>query len=178
MNDGAHRSPYALTQLAAAQLRLPYEVTDILLTHYDFDHAQAAAEWQRRTGARCWLGAADAAILTGAAAPGTRFRRFTAALGLPELPRNLHVLDAAGEPVPGVRVIATPGHTPGHHSLWFEGTLFCGDAALACPTGLQPVPSLLMTDVGQGLADLAKLRLLQADWYCCGHSDPVRTRRF
>ena len=35
--------------------RSPYEVTDILLTHYDIDHTGAAAEWQRRTGARTWL---------------------------------------------------------------------------------------------------------------------------
>lgn len=40
--------------------RSPYDVTDILLTHYDQDHSRSAAEWRRRTQATVWLGADDA----------------------------------------------------------------------------------------------------------------------
>jgi len=156
--------------------RSPYEVTDILLTHYDFDHSAAAAEWQRRTGARVWLGAADAAILTGAAPPPSPFRRATAALGLPELPRNLHLLDGDAELWPGVHAIHTPGHTPGHHSFRYDRTLFVGDTALAGPGRVVPMPRLLMSDAEQGLADLARLRAQDVDWWCCGHSDPARRR--
>ena len=39
--------------------RSPYQVTDVLLTHYDPDHARSAAEWRRRTRATVWLGSAD-----------------------------------------------------------------------------------------------------------------------
>ncbi len=156
--------------------RSPYEVTDILLTHYDFDHAGAAAEWQRRTGARVWLGAADAAILTGAAPPPSPFRQLTRALGLAELPRNLHLLDGDAELWPGVRALHTPGHTPGHHSFSCGRSLFVGDTALVGRDGLRPMPAALMSDVGQGLADLARLRAQDVDWWCCGHSDPVRRR--
>ncbi|HQY99455.1 MAG TPA: MBL fold metallo-hydrolase [Propionicimonas sp.] len=154
--------------------RSPYEVTDILLTHADVDHAQAAAEWQRRTGARCWLGAADAAVLTGAAQPGTPFRRLTVRFGRPELPRNLHLLDGDAELWPGLSAIHTPGHTPGHFSFLAGRTLFGGDTALATTSGLAPMPSLLMTDDDQGLVDLARLGRLDTDWLCFGHSDPVR----
>lgn len=153
--------------------RSPYEVTDILLTHYDFDHAGAAAEWQRRTGARVWLGEADAAILTGATPAPTPFRRFTAALGRVELPRNLHLLNGDAELWPGLVAIHTPGHTPGHHNFRYGRTLFVGDTAMAKLGRLVPMPSILMSDVPQGLADLARLRALDVDWYCCGHSDPV-----
>jgi len=156
--------------------RSPYEVTDILLTHADVDHAQAAAEWQRRTGARCWLGAADAAVLTGAAQPGSSFRRFTASLGRPELPGNLHLLTADAEPWPGLSALHTPGHTPGHFAFLAGRTMFGGDTALASRDGLRPMYSALMTDVEQGLVDLARLARLDVDWYCFGHSDPVRRR--
>ena len=152
--------------------RSPYEVTDILLTHYDFDHAGAAAEWQRRTGARVWLGAADAAIVTGATPALTPFRRFTAALGRVELPRNLHLMNGDAELWPGLVAIRTPGH----HSFRHNRVLFVGDTAMAGHQQLVPMPSLLMSDVPQGLADLARLRALDVDWYCCGHSDPVRRR--
>lgn len=157
--------------------RSPYEVTDILLTHYDADHAGVAAEWQRRTGARAWIGAADAAILTGAVPPSTPFRRLTASVGRPELPRNLHLLDGDAEVWPGLVALHTPGHTPGHHAFRAGRVLFAGDAAKARDGRLVPMPDALMTNPRQGLADLARLRALDVDWYCCGHSDPVRRAR-
>lgn len=157
--------------------RSPYEVTDILLTHYDFDHAGAAAEWQRRTGARCWLGAADAAVLTGAVPPAGSFRRFTSSVARSELPGNLRLLpDTDSEPWPGLVALNTPGHTAGHHSFSAGEVLFAGDTALADHRGLRPMHPFLMTDVEQGLIDLGRLRLLGAEWLCCGHSDPVRRR--
>ena len=156
--------------------RSPYEVTDILLTHYDVDHAAAAAEWQRRTGARAWLGAADAAILTGAVPVTTPLRRVTARIGRPELPGNLRLLDGDEELWPGLVALPTPGHTPGHHVFRAAGVLFAGDAARASQGRLVPMPDLLMTNPRRGIADLALLRALDVDWYCCGHSDPQRRR--
>lgn len=154
--------------------RSPYEVTDILLTHYDFDHTGAAAEWQRRTGARTWIGSADAAVLTGAVHPSSGFRRFTATIGRPELPGNLHLLDGDSELWPGVVALRTPGHTLGHHCFRSGRVLFAGDSAMADQHGLRPMPTFLMTNPRQGFADLARLRAMDAEWYCCGHSDPVR----
>ncbi len=154
--------------------RSPYEVTDILLTHADADHAGAAAEWQRRTGARTWIGAADAAVLTGALTPATPFRRLTASIGRPELPGNLQLLDGDTELWPGVVALHTPGHTPGHHAFRAGRVLFAGDSATARHGRLEPMAAVLMTDVRQGHADLARLRALGADWYCCGHSAPTR----
>jgi glyoxylase-like metal-dependent hydrolase (beta-lactamase superfamily II) len=46
---------------------------------------------------------------------------------------QLHLLDGDAEIVPGVRVVVTPGHTPGHQSVLFESggqaALFVGDLA-------------------------------------------------
>src|SRR6478735_7270340 len=55
-----------MAELAAA--RIP-RLTDIVVTHYDPDHVGAAAAVQRATGARVWLGAADARILRGEEQP-------------------------------------------------------------------------------------------------------------
>jgi len=156
--------------------RSPYEVTDILLTHYDVDHTGSAAEWQRRTGARTWIGAADAAIITGAVPPATGFRQLTFRLGRVELPGNLHLIDGDAELWPGLVALHTPGHTPGHHSFRAGRVLFAGDTAVARSGRLQPAPAMLMTSPGQALADAARLRALDVDWYCCGHSDPERRR--
>ena len=155
--------------------RSPYEVTDILLTHYDADHAQAAAEWQRRTHARVWLGAPDAAILTGAVRPPTAFRRMLAATGLPELPRGLHLLDGDIEVIPGVRAVPTPGHTPGHYVFTWADVGFLGDAAFVSRDGgLQPVPNLLNCDSALAAASRALIDELDVAWFCAGHSAPTR----
>lgn len=155
--------------------RSPGEVTDILLTHYDFDHTAAAAEWQRRTGARVWLGAPDAAILGRTApAPDTPLRRTLARFGLPELPAELHLLEAETEIWDGLIALPTPGHTPGHFSFLAGQVVFVGDAGAAVKGLLKPTPAPLMSDLQQGEQSLARLRKLQVEWYCCGHTDPVR----
>ncbi len=154
--------------------RSPYEVTEILLTHHDVDHAQVAAEWQRRTGARVWLGAADAAILTGAARPVSPRRQFTSRIGTPELPGRLQLLAGDDEILPGLTALQTTGHTPGHHSFRFDGVLFAGDAARCAEGRLIPMLTFFDDDPRKANASLSRLRALDVDWYACGHSDPAR----
>lgn len=154
--------------------RSPYEVTDVLLTHYDLDHAQSAALWVERTGARCWLGAADAAILSGAMRPRTTFRQLTANLGLPELPRNLRLLDADTELWPGLVAIHTPGHTSGHFAFHTTEALFCGDAAWVRGRRLGALPKILADAPSQITASARQLAATRTTWVCCGHSAPVR----
>ena len=154
--------------------RSPYEVTDILLTHGDSDHAQVAAEWQRRTGARVFLGTADAAILAGEADPSSGFRQVTRKIGAAELPRNLTELDQDLEIAPGLVALKTAGHTPGHFAFRFENVLFAGDAARCQDRQLVAMPALLDDDRAKSAASLARLQALDVDWYCCGHSDPAK----
>lgn len=155
----------------------PRSVTDILLTHYDVDHAGSAAEWQRRTGARTWLGAQDAAVLTGATPPpGTPFRQFMASvLPMPELPRNLVLLEGPTEILPGLVALPAPGHTPGHFAFTYAGVGFIGDAAKVDAQGaLLPGPRLTMSDVTLGDHTRFELSALDVDWFCAGHSKPAR----
>jgi glyoxylase-like metal-dependent hydrolase (beta-lactamase superfamily II) len=170
MASGLNRVARELRQAG----RSPYEVTDILLTHYDNDHTGAAAQWQRRTGARTWIGAADAAIMTAAVPAATPLRRLISAVGRPELPGRLTLLEGDAELWPGLVALQTPGHTPGHHAFRAGDVLFAGDAARAAHGRLVPMPTALQTEPSQGLADVARLRALDVEWYCCGHSDPVR----
>ncbi|MDQ7993604.1 MAG: MBL fold metallo-hydrolase [Propionicimonas sp.] len=157
--------------------RPPRGVTDILLTHYDVDHASSAATWQQRTGARAWLGGPDAAILTGASpVPDTWFRRLMAATGLPRLPGGLHLVEAGGLPC-GLTALPTPGHTPGHVSFGIDDVVLVGDAALVDAAGrLTPVPGFMMSDVERGEASRAMLDDTAATWLCAGHSAPARRR--
>ncbi|MER3482618.1 MAG: hypothetical protein C4332_05170 [Meiothermus sp.] len=72
-----------------------------------------------------------------------------------ELLQGGEVLDLAG----GVRAVATPGHTPGHISLYLEKdqTLIAGDAVTA-EDGQVRGPSVIATpDMPEALRSIAKL---------------------
>lgn len=153
----------------------PGPVTAILLTHYDVDHAGAAAGLQAATGAPVWLGAEDVPILLRKQSPSPRGRRILHALGRVDPPRELLPIEADDEIAPGVRAIATPGHTPGHRAFLAHGVLFVGDAAGTDPErGLVPFASWLHTDTVAAERSLHELRSLGVDWVAPGHGAVVR----
>ncbi len=85
------------------------------------------------------------------------------------------VLDVPGSP----RVIATPGHTPGHCALYFEqrNALFVGDAlctrnpATGRP-GSQVMPSAMNVSTDQCFDSLAAIQAISAGVLLVGHGDP------
>lgn len=114
------------------------DVTRLILTHAHPDHAGGAAEMARRTGRAVEVHADDAAAVAAGRAPP---RDRSALLGrlMARLPgggfeappvgatfTDGQVLAIAG----GLRVVHTPGHSPGHVSLLHEptGLLITGDA--------------------------------------------------
>lgn len=164
-----------VAELAAA--RLP-AVTDIVVTHYDPDHLGGAAEVQRATGARVWLGAADARILRGDALPPTRLRRWMLSsgwLGRAELPELSELPDGAeAEVAPGVVAVPAPGHTPGHHIVRWRGVALIGDAALVREGRLVPFPSALISEPERAEATVAAIAEARPRLVCPGHGAPDR----
>lgn len=116
----------------------PAELRRIVLTHAHPDHVQGAPELREHTGAHILIHAADAAWLSDGRVPtngrsgagARRFDQLKAAHWTPFKP------DAAledGELIAGsggLRVIHTPGHSPGHIALLHEPTrtVLVGDA--------------------------------------------------
>jgi glyoxylase-like metal-dependent hydrolase (beta-lactamase superfamily II) len=130
-------SPRIVAGLAAIGKR-PQDVTRILLTHVHADHAGGASALAKATGAPVEAHAADADYAeVGRPAPFNRSTisgRLVSRLpgcGFEPVPvaRRLadgDVIDVGG----GMRIVHTPGHSPGHVSLLHEPTrvLITGDA--------------------------------------------------
>ena len=139
---GVKQSPKKISAALEHLSIAPEQVTRIVLTHAHSDHAGGAAEMVRRTGADAVVIHADDAesARTGITPPpdpslrlGRLLRRVQRS-GKPSfepVPVGEELSDGQLLPVAGgLRVVHTPGHSPGHVSLLHEpsGVLVVGDA--------------------------------------------------
>ncbi|MEA3406851.1 MAG: MBL fold metallo-hydrolase [Chloroflexota bacterium] len=116
------------------------EVTDIFLTHFHFDHILAAETLHKETKATLHIHKREANLLTH---PPPIFRTFS-----PEVPHGLkadnllHNGDALSVGKLSIRVLHTPGHSPGGISLWIpeENAVFCGDTLFREGLGRSDLP--------------------------------------
>jgi glyoxylase-like metal-dependent hydrolase (beta-lactamase superfamily II) len=136
--------------------RKPQDVRRLVLTHAHPDHAGGLASVQQATGGEVLAHDREAVYLREGQAPKSDTSTFGGRLlnRLPggsftrvEVARTFadgELLDVAG----GLRVVHTPGHSPGHVSLVHEptGVLFTGDAVFNV-RGLRYPPRMLCTDV-------------------------------
>ena len=150
----------------------------IILTHYHLDHAGSAAELKRATGARLAVHRADAPYVSRELAVlrrASRYQRFlTTFLSEPaEVDISLNDSDELS-PLGGLRVIHTPGHTPGSISLLSaqRGLLIVGDAmnhwwgrGLSAP--------IACANKATARLSIKRLAELDFDILCLGHGKAV-----
>ncbi len=117
------------------------EIERIVITHYHPDHLGGLPELQRELPARAAIHAVEAAIVTGAQGPPPPFAnpalrvasRAVRGRAFPHVPVRIDEWLRDGDELPalgGMRVVHTPGHTPGHIALYFPqmALLIAGDA--------------------------------------------------
>lgn len=90
----------------------------------------------------------------------------------------LHEGDAVGD---GFTVLDTPGHSPGHISLWRErdGVLICGDVInsmnlLTTLPGLQEPPGIFTPDPAENRRSIRRLAELEPRLVLVGHGPPLK----
>ena len=163
------------------------DVKRIIITHADLDHFGGLAALQKASGARTYASQIEAnAIAQGKSSreighTGFSLRRFLFALLSPLVkgtPFQVHEIIAEGQTLPvlgGLQVLETPGHTPGHISLFASSVsvLFCGDSMVSANNGLLGSRPGITWDESKARESERKQAALGARIVCSGHGPVV-----
>ena len=156
----------------------------IIFTHQDLDHVGSGAALVRQSGARVLAHSADAPYIDGSLRPlkpspemleqRPHMREILERLepvAVDEQVENGTRLDLAG----GTQVVFTPGHTPGHISLYLERSkvLVAGDALTAEGGYLNGPNPLATLDMRAAVQSVKRLADLDVDTIVCYHGGVV-----
>ncbi len=166
----------------------PDEVSHLVVTHADYDHIGDLAELKRRTGAEVVAHRLEASVVEGRdpgrkPGPGLMGRLLSISLTLghriwPVAPVEVDcVVEDSAELPGGIRLVHTPGHSPGHLVVYLPNrrALIAGDL-LNHHRHLGKAPAYLVPDPVALPASLRRVAALDFDVLAFGHGTPIRSR--
>jgi glyoxylase-like metal-dependent hydrolase (beta-lactamase superfamily II) len=161
------------------------ELKNIILTHQDLDHVGSLAALKEKNNPKVLASQTETPYIQGdkpgyKTPPPERLKQMPTFKAMLAAHKSTHIdeqlqdgqrLDLAG----GIKVVATPGHTPGHISLYLERTktLITGDALTSDNGTLHgPMPQAT-PDMETAKASIQKLAQLDVETIVCYHGGLV-----
>ncbi len=186
IDTGLPGSQRKILRYLAARGHRPEALRRIIITHADTDHVGGLAALKQATGARVYASAIEAeAIRRGEPSRQIRsprlsrrlLRAITRLLFRPA-PVEVEEILSEGQVLPvlnGLQVLETPGHTPGHISLYSAsaGVLFTGDSIVSRDGGLVGSLPALTWDAAKAKESVRKQAALGARVVCSGHGPVI-----
>ncbi len=182
VDSGLPKRKDTILSAVAGVAAQPADLRHILITHHHSDHMGSLGDLKEASDAKSYVHPADSPIVRGdEPQPGPNPSSLLGKIVGPLWERlgpkpttaavDVEVSDGQELPIAGgIRVVHTPGHTPGHVSFLLPAkkVLFVGDAAanvlrLGMPFGMYTV------DREQAKESIRKLAGLEFDIACFGH---------
>jgi len=162
----------------------PSDINRIIITHHHADHIGSLAELKRVTQAEVIAHPADAPYIDGTLPqPGPVRPQWLSKLLSPlswlwaTEPVTVDTLVNDGDELPilgGIKILRTPGHTPGSICLYLQSKdlLIAGDL-LANRFGLKLPSRGFTVDTVQEMQSIKRVAGLEFDIICFGHGSPI-----
>jgi glyoxylase-like metal-dependent hydrolase (beta-lactamase superfamily II) len=178
------RSLHIISELARLGYS-PADITSIIVTHHHADHAGSLATLKGATGARVMAHLADAPYIDGTLPqPGPASPEWLSDMLAPihglwaTTPVSVDGLVSDGDELPmlgGIRILHTPGHTPGSISLFLEkeGLVIVGDVLSRGTLGLSLPSKAFTIDLAQEIQSIGRLGSLDFDVIAFGHGSAL-----
>jgi glyoxylase-like metal-dependent hydrolase (beta-lactamase superfamily II) len=190
VDAGAPRSQRKVFKYIARLGYAPGDLRRVLITHTDGDHVGGLAALKAASGARVYASPIEAEAM----AAGRKSREFNlrgwkklllssmfSFFKAQPVSADEHLSDGQVLPIlGGLRVVETPGHTPGHLSFFAPsaGVLFTGDSIRSERAGLVVSSGWNTWDEEQARASAQAQAALGARWVCSGHGPVVEEAEF
>jgi len=185
IDTGLRGSSAKIAQFIHSLGRKVEEISLIIITHNHFDHIDGLAELRKLTKAKVAAHQADIVDTNGELPyPGgirrlLRFRPFsTLRRHFALKPNEVDIFlegDEVLEPLGGLKVIHTPGHTPGSISLYSPKNrlLIVGDALVKSRKAPHLPHKMVSTNRAQAVDSVREMAQLDFDILCFGHGRPI-----
>jgi glyoxylase-like metal-dependent hydrolase (beta-lactamase superfamily II) len=163
----------------------PSDIKRIIVTHHHADHVGSLAALKKATQAEVIAHPADAPYIDGTLPqPGPArpqwLSEFLSRFGWlwATEPVVVDTLVNDGDELPilgGIKILHTPGHTPGSICLYLQSKklLIAGDL-LAHRIGLKLPSRAFTVDIDQEIQSVKRVAGLEFDIICFGHGSPIR----
>lgn len=146
----------------------------IFLTHHDVDHIGNAKILQELTGAKLWANKEDAPFIIGEK-NRLGIKRIVQSIVRVEKP-NIDLFFSDNQNILSIKVISTPGHTPGHVCFLYKNVLFAGDLVANRNGKLKLLPKFGNWNNEILKSSVEKIKLLDFDWVCPAHGEPMQSK--
>lgn len=167
--------------------RTPADLKRIILTHSDIDHVGGLAALKKASGARTYASEIEAeAIAKGRASRQIQSKQTVRRVVMKLLmeifrskPVKVDELLTNGQVLPvlgGLQVLLTPGHTPGHISLYSPstGVLFVGDSIVSREGSMIGSVPANTWNQDKAAESVRKQAALKPGIVCPGHGSVIR----
>lgn len=174
------RSTHIIRELARLGYS-PADITRIIITHHHADHTGSLATLKEVTRAKVIAHPADAPYIDGSLPqPGPANPEWLGDILAPihglwaTLPVAVDRLVSDGDELPilgGIKILHTPGHTPGSISLFLkrEGLVIVGDVLSRSTLGLSLPSKAFTTNLAQEIQSIRRLASLDFNLIGFGH---------
>lgn len=150
----------------------PKQIKHILLTHHDLDHIGNIKMLKDLSGATIWAHQDDIPYISGAKERAS-FKKYIGKLGKKNRLQNIKAYPAKMM-INNIKIISTPGHTPGHVCMLYKDVLFVGDLVENKRGEIIPYPKAWNWNQTLLEKSLKTVNTYSFNWLCTAHGKPMK----